>query len=346
MHRLRLSLDRPLHRDGDPYDDGPLPDLTSGLMWLATGVMGLALQALPGTVDEHTGWVLGLCAFAIAWGATSIFLGVRAWSMPIRVRAAVTAATMPIVGLGLWASGGANSWLQPVLFFTALFLAWFFPPRLAWPLVVLFLTAYASPLLYDPDAVSVAYPARMAAFSVAVIGQTIAMHILKRRLVRAEMRQRTIAELDPLTGVSNRRGFDVAMARAEEQDEQYALILFDLDEFKSINDQKGHPTGDIVLRTVAHTAQAVVRQGDCLARIGGDEFAVIAPGSERAGVERLVETLAAEIEAAPMPDGLERVGVTFAWALATEGAAGAGLLSRADQRLLARKREIKAASAA
>ncbi|MBA3261890.1 MAG: GGDEF domain-containing protein [Thermoleophilaceae bacterium] len=77
----------------------------------------------------------------------------------------------------------------------------------------------------------------------------------------------------------------------------------------------GHPTGDLVLRTVARAAQGAVRKGDCLARIGGDEFAVIAPGAERDGADRLVQALAEQIEAAPMPEGLDRVGITFAAAV-------------------------------
>jgi hypothetical protein len=78
MPRLRPTLDRPLHRDGDPYDDGPLPDLTSGLMWLATGVLGLIVQWLPGTGTDHVELVYGLCLFAIAWGAWSVFVGLAA----------------------------------------------------------------------------------------------------------------------------------------------------------------------------------------------------------------------------------------------------------------------------
>jgi hypothetical protein len=67
MLRLRPTLDRPLHRDGDSYDDGPLPDLTSGLMWLATGALGLIVQWLPGTGTDHVELVIGLCVFAMAW---------------------------------------------------------------------------------------------------------------------------------------------------------------------------------------------------------------------------------------------------------------------------------------
>jgi len=341
MQRLRTSLDRPLHRDGDPYDDGPLPDLTSGLMWLATGALGLIVQWLPGTGAEHVELVFGLCVFALAWGALSVVLGLRRSAMRLAPRAVVTAVMMPVVAFALWATGGATSYVQPVLLFTALFIGWFFPPRLAWPLVVLFLAAYASPLAYDPDAVEVAFPARVLGFSVAVVGQTIAMQILKLRLVRAELRQRGYAELDPLTAVGNRRGFDHALARAEESAECYALVLFDFDDFKAINDLHGHPTGDIVLRTVAHAAQGAVRAGDTLARIGGDEFAVIAPRAEEPGVGRLILSLSANIDAAAMPEGIGEVGVTFAWAVSAEAEDGDSLLSRADQRLLANKRAVK-----
>jgi diguanylate cyclase (GGDEF)-like protein len=333
MQRLRTTLDRPLHRDGDPYDDGPLPDLTSGLMWFATGVFGLIAQWLPGTAAEHVVLVYGLCLFAIAWGVFSIVLGVNGWAMSVNARAGVTAATMPLVALALWASGGAGSYLQPVLLFTALFIGWFFPPRLAWPLVALFLCAYASPLAYDPDAVDGGFPARVLGFAVAVVGQTIAMQILKVRLVRAELVQRTYAHLDPLTEIANRRAFDEALARADRDEARYAVVLFDLDEFKSINDLYGHPAGDLVLRSVAHAAQGVVRQSDCLARIGGDEFAVIAPGTELAGAKRLVDALDDRID----------TDATFAWAsFPADGPDAETVLTCADQRLLARKRDSKA----
>ena len=329
-------------RDVNPYDDGPLPDLTSGLMWLATGLFGLIAQWLPGTGHDHVNLVYGLCLFALAWGAFSVIAGLNRWTIPLELRAAVTALTMPVVALALWATGGASSYLAPVLLFTALFIGWFFPPRLAWPLVVCFLFAYASPLLYDPDEVDLSFPARLLGFSVAVIGQTIAMQILKVRLVRAEMRQRTFAQLDPLTGNTNRRGFEDALERAQAGGDPYALVLFDLDDFKSINDEHGHPTGDVVLRTIAEAAQRSVRREDCLARIGGDEFAVVLAGSEQTGADRLVRALSVEVATAEMPEGLD-VGVTFATAVAPhDGEDRDSLLRRASLRLLALKRAARA----
>jgi diguanylate cyclase (GGDEF)-like protein len=339
-----LNFDRPLHADGDPYDDGPLPDLTSGIMWIVTAVVGLAVRALPGTDPSHKGWVLVLAGFAFVWGVTSVVLGLRGWIMSLGQRAVVTAVMMPVVVLALWATGGATSYLQPVLLFTVLFVAWFFPSPYAWPLVGLLACAYASPLLYDPEALSLGYPARTVVFTVAVTGLTCTMHFLKHRLVSAEVRQREIAERDPLTMVANRRGFDLALERTHERERDYALVLFDFDDFKAINDAHGHPAGDAVLIAVAQAARSVVRTGDCLARIGGDEFALIAPRAGYLGVVRLVRALSEAINSIQLPAGIGPVAVTFAWATAPDDADDPStLVARADERLLARKRDTKSA---
>jgi diguanylate cyclase (GGDEF)-like protein len=329
-----------VHPSGPLHDDGPLPDLTSGTMWLATALAGLAVLVLPGSAHAHVAWTIALSGFALAWGAASLVMGFRAITMPLGTRAVVTAGMMPIVALALWATGGAASFLQPVMLFTALFVGYFFPPRHAWPLVTLFVAAYASPLLYDPRAVAEGYPARAAMFVVAVAGGVIAVQFLKRRLVRAEAHQRAMAERDPLTGVSNRRSFDRALARGAEH---CALVLFDFNGFKAVNDTHGHPVGDAVLRAVADACESVVRGGDCLARIGGDEFALVAPGAGGHGVSRIVAALDDAVERAELPEGVDQVRASFAWALAPEdGTDPVELFRRADERLLARKRAARA----
>ena len=335
MRRLRESLSRQLHADGNPWDDGPLPDFTSGLMWTATGVFGAAVLALPGSDRTHIVLALALGLFAVAWGLVSILMAARGHGMALGLRALVTAATMPLVALSLFATGGATSFIQPVMIFTALFISYFFPPRLAWPLMALFVYAWATPLFYDPRSLAVGYPARTVMFALAVAGTTVAVQFLKNRLVRAELHQRTMAELDPLTGVANRRGFDLALERAAATGDSYALVLIDLDDFKRVNDEQGHPAGDAVLRSVAIAAASVARQGDCLARIGGDEFALIAPGAGPAGVLRLLRDLRDSVKPA----------ATFAAALAPEDAHTPDeLVACADARLLAQKRDVKRAN--
>jgi diguanylate cyclase (GGDEF)-like protein len=270
-------------------------------------------------------------------------LGLRRATMSIVLRALVTALMMPVVALALWSTGGADSFLQPVLLFTALFLAYFFPPFLVWPLVALFVGAYATPLTYDDSAAGDQYLARVLVFAVAVAGETVAMRMLKRRLLRAEERQRSLAERDPLTGVHNRRSFDVALDAAAGQ-EGTALLLFDFNNFKLINDVYGHPVGDAVLRAVAAAGADVIRETDVLARIGGDEFALVAPGAGRAGAVRLVDALDDAIQTAATPENVGAVRATFGWAVVPDDAADAEtLLLRADERLLARKRQAAVA---
>jgi diguanylate cyclase (GGDEF)-like protein len=305
-------------------------------MWLATSVAGLAALALPGADRSHLALMLGLAAFAAAWGGFSLWMGLTRRTMAIGVRAVVTATMMPIVALALWATGGADSFLQPVLLFTALFIGYFFEARYAWPLLGLFVAAYASPLAYDGHAVAAGYPSRLLTFAIAVVGGAVAVQFLKRRLLHAEAHQRTMAQRDPLTGLRNRRAFDHSLARAIDR---CALVVFDFDGFKAINDTHGHPVGDAVLRAVAESCEDVVRENDCLARIGGDEFALIAPGSGSAGLERIIAALGDAVDGALMPEGVDSVSASFAWAVAPYDTTDPVELFRlADARLLERKR--------
>jgi diguanylate cyclase (GGDEF)-like protein len=101
------------------------------------------------------------------------------------------------------------------------------------------------------------------------------------------------ATTDPLTGVGNRRSFhtslEAELKRAERSSTQLTLVLIDLDGFKEINDTHGHPFGDGVLQTIAENVRASLRSSDVLARIGGDEFAVLLPDTPRESAHALVQ---------------------------------------------------------
>ena len=96
---------------------------------------------------------------------------------------------------------------------------------------------------------------------------------------------------DPLTGLFNRRGFDDFLDRALENTRRYghrlALVLIDLDSFKDINDNWGHPVGDVALRRMGQVLMSEARRSDIVARIGGDEFAVLLPSSDVRSARRL-----------------------------------------------------------
>jgi diguanylate cyclase (GGDEF)-like protein len=113
-----------------------------------------------------------------------------------------------------------------------------------------------------------------------------------------------LAVRDPLSGLHNRRYFHETLAheikRAHRYDRRLALIFFDLDDFKSINEEIGHLGGDSVLAEVAQRLRSVVRGADIPCRVGGDEFAVILPESSLEDTERFFQRLQLAIQGQPI----------------------------------------------
>jgi diguanylate cyclase (GGDEF)-like protein len=115
---------------------------------------------------------------------------------------------------------------------------------------------------------------------------------------------RKLADLDALTGLHNRRYFHETLARevarAQRYDRQLALIVFDLDDFKAINDRIGHLSGDAVLAEASDRVRDVVRSADVACRIGGDEFAVIMPESSVTDADQLYKRLEHAVSVRPV----------------------------------------------
>jgi len=96
---------------------------------------------------------------------------------------------------------------------------------------------------------------------------------------------------DPLTGVTNRRTMDAMLAEWLENDLPHALILLDLDHFKSVNDTYGHAVGDKVLQFLAQNMKAVAREGDVCCRYGGEEFVMLLPTTTAEEAAQVAEQL-------------------------------------------------------
>jgi diguanylate cyclase (GGDEF)-like protein len=158
-----------------------------------------------------------------------------------------------------------------------------------------------------------------------------------RLLEEANARLAALATTDPLTGLGNRRAFDEALdheARlAGRGIRPLSLLVLDVDQFKSFNDAFGHPAGDEVLVRVAEVVRSCCRGPDVAARLGGEEFAVLLPGTDRAGAVTFAERVRRAVERGPWP--LRPVTVSIGIATFDPGCREAGrqLVEAADRAL-------------
>lgn len=150
---------------------------------------------------------------------------------------------------------------------------------------------------------------------------------------------RGFASTDPLTGLANRRRvlqeLETTLARSARTREPFFVAMFDLDGFKKINDERGHPEGDLILKKTAAALSGVVRQGDVLGRYGGDEFLLVAHGALALDNDFLRRAM----------DAVQREsGLSISAGVARypqDGGTAAGLIATADARLYEIKRETK-----
>ena len=148
------------------------------------------------------------------------------------------------------------------------------------------------------------------------------------------------AETDELTQLANRRGFTTAMARAGDPG-RAALVVLDLDHFKSVNDNFGHQAGDAALRLVARVLKEAIRPRDTAARIGGEEFAIWLPGADLEAGREVAERVRVSIETAKFRQGGSELPLTLSCGVAaypTPIRALENLMSAADAALYQAKR--------
>jgi diguanylate cyclase (GGDEF)-like protein len=172
----------------------------------------------------------------------------------------------------------------------------------------------------------------------------------KERVEKAALASSWLAEHDSLTGLFNRRFLerilDESIDLARFNNSSIALFFIDLDDFKEVNDTYGHEAGDRVLVTVGARLLSVFREGDYVARVGGDEFIVVAPGLKDAcNIAYIADKLIGSFcESLEVPGGPIRIGATVGVALFPDhGRSSKEIISRADEAMYSVKRTSKGA---
>ena len=256
-----------------------------GLLYLAGALLAAVSMFLPQPAAEDQ----PLVYLVIAIGAlVGLALTLRRAALPSWALPAALGASTALVSLGIYATAQGTSVYALFYVWIALDAAYFLPPRAAAGQIALTGAIYAVVLaaMTPPDAVE---RWLITIGTVAVTG--VFVGLLRSRVERLVSRlSEAVADLgeaartDPLTGLFNRRGFHehftTELERSRRDGVPLALLVGDLDRFKRLNDRFGHGFGDRALLTLARVLREQSRRIDVVARIGGEEFALLVPGAD------------------------------------------------------------------
>ena len=261
-----------------------------------------------------------------------------------------------VIGLGdiVAAIGNLVFVISAVTTLVVAFLAWRRDNRaagwflVAWGLLETLTIATALHLLFqreDGESALLLYyalPGSMVAAAV-LIALGVADRLRDQRLALTDAERR--AQSDALTGVLNRRSLlerlDGACLRARARGLPIALLFIDLDHFKQINDNHGHPAGDACLKAIIGPIQAELRQSDIIGRYGGEEFVVILSSADAAAAQPIAERIRQRVAEISVPGFGAPIHLTCSIGIATSdmlGVWGEHLIARADEAVYAAKR--------
>jgi diguanylate cyclase (GGDEF)-like protein len=173
---------------------------------------------------------------------------------------------------------------------------------------------------------------------------------LEQSLREANEKIQLLSITDPLAGTYNRRYLNDQLLKEVERARRYnrplAVIMADIDRFKRINDERGHASGDEVLKRFADLAKGIIRPSDWIARYGGEEFVIVLPETDATGAAIAAEKVRAACAEAPMPLSTGDLQVTSSFGVAalskdtqSVDAAAAAMMREADAALYASKNE-------
>jgi diguanylate cyclase (GGDEF)-like protein len=329
-------------------------------MILAAGLFaGGSLLTLVATIAPHSpdvdiagAWIVTFCSALVAavyWlGRDSL----PRWTLYLGVALGTLMITSGIYINGE-RDGGAAALNEVYYVWPVVFAAYYFPVRALVAELAFVAGCYALALqIVDPGPIAVT---RWLIVVTMLIGVGGLISRLQARVEELVSRLSETARRDALTGLLNRRGFeerlDVELARATRVERPVALIIGDVDHFKTVNDRFGHPAGDAVLLRIAGVLEGVGRRGDTVARIGGEEFVFIVPDADAEMAFELAERARVALERTFADEPIPLTASFGSVAFPVDGTTSDSLLETADRALYAakhsgRNRSVRASAVA
>ena len=298
---------------GDVRDSLVVPTVVAAVLMIA-GFVGWDQMRDPGHLGPAASVRLGGSVVVLLLLAAVRHLPGLSFRVQALVMYCAVYALQAAIGVAL----GADSPLQMPGLLIVMFFGVIGLPRASDSLVNVVLAALSVPLVLPrhPHPADVIYEVAHFATVVALVWAACAL--LERLAAQSfayRSRLQREASTDALTGLHNRREFESGMVREMERARRMqvplSLAILDIDFFKRINDRHGHDVGDVVLREVAATLQRHIRKSDLLARIGGEEFALVMLGTEPPGAWVVLDRLRIAVAALRIPAGGQDIGCTI-----------------------------------
>jgi diguanylate cyclase (GGDEF)-like protein/putative nucleotidyltransferase with HDIG domain len=303
------------------------------LFYAVGGVFGLLSLVLPDTAVEDRGLLLVASIASLAGALALIAIFDR---MPLAGFHVAVVAGSALASVAVYAWGWGSSYGPLPYAWVMLFAFYFFTMPVALLHLALAAVGYAVALVVESPPGN-HFDGWFATTGTLLAGGMFVL-VVRDRMTDLIASLADAAHRDSLTELLNRRGFeevfDLELERARRAETPLSLIVGDLDRFKRVNDEQGHAAGDAALKRVARTIRSAKRRFDSAARIGGEEFAVLAANSDEHGAYMLAERIRAEV-------GAGHDGLSVSFGVATfplHGGSSEALLRAADQALYAAKR--------
>ncbi|HEY2770679.1 MAG TPA: GGDEF domain-containing protein [Solirubrobacteraceae bacterium] len=293
------------------------------LQFFAFGALVLSVELLPGGNHDHRTTALVCAAIAFVYvGVQAVLPASRSlmWLFGAGMALYITLACVAIAS-----TGGTHSPLRLVLIFSVVYGASFFELRSALWILAAAIAATLLPTLYGHGNAASKDIGFTVVLSIVLLLAGALLMLGRAELNRLRVAARREANRDPLTNIANRRALIRELDRhtsGRGEAERLGLVFIDLDAFKQINSVHGHAGGDAALCAVAAALDHCARSTDLVARVGGDEFAIVAPGVSPDAAQDLAQRAIAAIESASPPELIAGLGTL------TQASAGVALWPR------------------